>query len=96
MHLIQEKRNPTRWKEEVYEGDDFFEEMLTEKAGNVVVLAGSSQKKTDYIHKALKAGLNMLADKPMAILLALWFSRILEKAFDVADKNNLVLYDMSL
>src|SRR5258707_13260698 len=32
------KENPTRWKEKVYEGEDFFEEMLSDKEGNVVVL----------------------------------------------------------
>jgi len=35
--------NPTSWNEEVYEGDDFFEKMLREKKGNVVVLAGNQQ-----------------------------------------------------
>src|SRR4051812_46756826 len=34
---------PTRWKEEVYTGDDYLQKMLEEKKGNVVVLAGNNQ-----------------------------------------------------
>jgi predicted dehydrogenase len=86
------KENPTRWTEKVYDGEDFFEEMLAEKAGNVVVLAGNNRKKTDYIHKSLSAGFNVLADKPMAITSEGF--QTLEKAFDVAKRNNLVLYDI--
>jgi hypothetical protein len=38
---------PTRWKEEVYQGPDFLSRMLTEKAGNVVVIAGNNKRKID-------------------------------------------------
>jgi len=86
------KENPTHWKEKIYDGEDFFEEMLAEKAGNVVVLAGNNLKKTDYIYKSLNAGFNVLADKPMTITTEGF--QTLEKAFDVAKKNNLVLYDI--
>jgi hypothetical protein len=40
----QRTDNPTRWEEEVYTGDDYFEKMIAEK-GNVVVLAGNNEKK---------------------------------------------------
>ena len=86
------KESPTKWNEEVYDGEDFFEEMLSEKKGNVVVLAGNNKKKTDYIYKSLNAGFNVLADKPMAITSEGF--QTLEKAFDVSKKNNLVLYDI--
>src|SRR5688572_29092751 len=59
--------DPTRWKEEVYTGSDYFEKMLAQKAGNVVVISGNNQKKTESIKRSLEAGLNVLADKPMAI-----------------------------
>ena len=49
--------NPTAWNEIVYTGDDFFEKMISEKAGNVVVLAGNNRKKTEYISKSINAGL---------------------------------------
>src|SRR4030081_2775123 len=51
--------NPTHWKEEVYSGNDFFEKMLAEKKGNVVVLAGNNQKKTEYILGSLQNGFNV-------------------------------------
>src|SRR3546814_16012790 len=58
---------PTAWQEEVHKGKDFLEKMLSEKPGNVVVMAGNNQKTTEYILQSVEAGLNVLADKPMAI-----------------------------
>ena len=84
--------NPTHWKEEVYTGADFFEKMIAEKKGNVVVLAGNNAKKTGYILKALEAGFNVLADKPMAITGEDF--ELLKKAFDIAKEKNLLLYDI--
>jgi predicted dehydrogenase len=84
--------NPTHWKEETYTGNDFFEKMLTDKAGNVVVLAGNNEKKTDYINRSLQAGLHVLADKPMVIN-DQDFEK-LKEAFATASKNNLLLYDI--
>ena len=63
----ERKDNPTYWYEQVYLGDDFFNKMITEKKGNVVVMAGNNQKKTEYIKKSIDAGFNVLGDKPMAI-----------------------------
>jgi predicted dehydrogenase len=59
--------NPTSWNEIVYTGPDFFEKMIGDKAGNVVVLSGNNRKKSEYITKSINAGLNVLADKPMII-----------------------------
>jgi predicted dehydrogenase len=84
--------SPTHWKEVVYTGNDFFEKMLAEKKGNVVVLAGNNAKKTEYILKALEAGFNVLADKPMAITPEDF--ELLKKAFEVAREKNLLLYDI--
>jgi predicted dehydrogenase len=86
------KENPTRWKEEIYTGNDFFEKMIAEKKGNVVVLSGNNQKKSDYILTSLQNGFHVYADKPMAIN-SDGFEE-LKQAFDVAKKNNLVLYDI--
>lgn len=84
--------SPTNWNEKVYKGPDYLEKMLEEKSGNVVVLAGNNQKKTDYIKKAVDAGLNVLADKPMAIDPAGY--ELLKEAFASAEKNNVLLYDI--
>jgi len=84
--------SPTQWKEEVYTGPDFFEKMIADKKGNVVVLSGNNEKKTEYILKALEAGFNVLADKPMAITPEDF--ELLKKAFDVAKEKGLLLYDI--
>ena len=84
--------SPTKWKEVVYTGDDFFEKMIAGKKGNVVVLSGNNQKKTEYILNSLKNGLNVLADKPMVID-SRGFEQ-LKQAFDIAKKNDLLLYDI--
>lgn len=83
---------PTNWKEEVYTGPDFFERMLTDRPGNVVVLSGNNEKKTEYISRSLHAGLNVLADKPMVID-AKGFDT-LSNAFEVAKSKGLLLYDI--
>ena len=86
------KDNPTQWEEKVYTGEDFFQKMLTEKKGNLVILAGNNQLKTDYILSAVKNGLNILSDKPMAIDQA-GFEK-LKDAFETAKKNKVQLYDI--
>ncbi|HZY82157.1 MAG TPA: putative oxidoreductase C-terminal domain-containing protein [Cyclobacteriaceae bacterium] len=84
--------NPTHWNEQLFAGEHFFERMIQEKPGNVVVLSGNNQKKTEYILKSLEAGLNVYADKPMVID-AKGFDQ-LKKSFEVAAKNKLLLYDI--
>ena len=83
---------PTRWKEVVYEGDDYLERMLDGKNGDVVVLAGNNRKKTEYILQSIKAGYHVYADKPMAI--APDGFKKLRKAFTLADRKGLHLYDI--
>jgi len=84
--------NPTHWEEKVYKGADFNERMLAEKSGNVVVLSGNNKKKTEYIKKAVDAGLNVLADKPMCITPQDF--QLLQQAFESAKKNHVLLYDI--
>ncbi|HZX74740.1 MAG TPA: putative oxidoreductase C-terminal domain-containing protein [Cyclobacteriaceae bacterium] len=84
--------NPTHWNEAVYTGSDFFEKMVEEKKGNVVVLSGNNQKKTEYILTSLQNGFNVLADKPMVIDRK-GFDQ-LQQAFEEAAKRKLLLYDI--
>ncbi len=84
--------DPTNWNEIVYTGDDFAEKMLEEKKGNVVVLSGNNRLKTDYIQRSIGAGLNVLADKPMAIDQPNFTS--LTAAFDDAAAKKVLLYDI--
>jgi len=84
--------NPTKWQEKVYVGSDFLEKMIKEKPGNVVVISGNNAKKTKYIMACIEAGLNVLADKPMAITPDDFV--LLKKAFGLAQEKGLFLYDI--
>lgn len=84
--------NPTSWQEKIYTGSDFFERMLAERPGNVVVIAGNNEKKIDYIDGSLNAGLHVLADKPMCIDVA-GFEK-LKANFKTAAAKDLLLYDI--
>jgi len=86
------KDNPTHWNEQVYTGPDFFDKMIADKKGNLVMLSGNNQKKTDYILASLQNGFHVLADKPMVINAA-GFDQ-LKQAFDIAAKKKLLLYDI--
>ncbi|ODS80849.1 MAG: oxidoreductase [Cytophagaceae bacterium SCN 52-12] len=86
------EENPTNWNEQVYKGDDFFQKAIAEKAGNLVILAGNNQKKTDFIKQSVDAGFNVLADKPMAINTEGF--ELLKQAFASAKEKNVLLYDI--
>jgi predicted dehydrogenase len=83
---------PTRWREQVYTGPDFFERMLAEKPGNVVVISGNNARKADYVLRSVQAGLNVLADKPMVIAAADFDS--LKASFAAAESRHVLLYDI--
>lgn len=84
--------DPTDWQQHLYTGPDFFQRMLAEKPGNVVIIAGNNREKIDYIAGSLKAGLHVLADKPMC-LDAAGFEK-LKASFVMADRKNVLLYDI--
>ena len=84
--------SPTSWNAVTYTGKDFFERMIAEKKGNVVMLSGNNKLKTDYILKAVRNGFHVYADKPMAIDIQ-GFKK-LKQAFAIAKKNKLLLYDI--
>lgn len=86
------KHNPTQWVLEQYVGGDYLEKMLAEAEGNTVVISGNNQKKTRYIYESIKAGYNVLADKPMAISKEDF--ALLEQSYKLAEKKGLVLYEL--
>lgn len=83
---------PTHWRGQVYTGPDYLEKMLAERAGNVVVISGNNTRKTDYIVRAVDAGLNVLGDKPM-VLTPADLGR-LAQAFRTAAAKHVLLYDI--
>jgi predicted dehydrogenase len=85
-------QSPTAWQLEVHTGPDFFERMIAEKPGNVVVLSGRNRVKVDRILGSVRAGLHVLADKP-------WILRSeqlpqLEAALAEADAKGVIAYDI--
>jgi predicted dehydrogenase len=83
---------PTSWNQVVYEGSDFFDRLLAEKKGNIIMLAGNNRKKTDYILNSVKAGFHVYADKPMVIRPESFPQ--LEEAFRLAEKKKVMVYDI--
>jgi predicted dehydrogenase len=83
---------PTAWEEEVHTGPDYFERLLAERPGNVVVLSGRNRPKIDRILQSIQAGLNVLADKPWII--ATSDLPKLDTALAEADAKGLVAYDI--
>ncbi len=84
--------NPASWKTEMYKGNDYLEKMFKDKAGNVVIISGNNKRKSKYIKMAIDSGMNVLADKPLAIDQESF--RSLENVFEKAEKNNVLLYDI--
>tara|TARA_R100001369_G_scaffold57188_1_gene84033 strand:+ start:5763 stop:7139 length:1377 start_codon:yes stop_codon:yes gene_type:complete len=84
--------NPTHWKVDSYFGADYLEKMIAKKPGNVMVVAGKNSKKIDYILAAVKAGLNVYADKPLVINPE-GFQK-LEEAFKIAEEKGVMIYDI--
>jgi len=84
--------NPTAWIEKVYTGPDYLEKMIAERKGNVMMVSGNNSRKTEYIKKAVDAGIHVLADKPMAIDSDDFI--MLEEAFKTAEEKGLLIYDV--
>jgi predicted dehydrogenase len=84
--------NPTNWEVKVYTGPDYLQKMLSEKPGNVMVVAGNNAKKTKYILESVREGIHVLSDKPMVITPEDF--TMLEQAFEIAGQNNVLLYDI--
>jgi predicted dehydrogenase len=83
---------PTAWQLDIHTSPDFFDRMLADRPGNVVVFSGRNNEKLDRILRCLQSGLNVLADKPWIIT----SSQIpqLAQALDLAESRNLVAYDI--
>lgn len=83
--------NPTDWHVESHIAPEFLQSMLREPPGNIVVITSRNDLKIRYILSCLRAGQNVLADKPWIIdrkdLAAL------ETALNVAREKHLILYD---
>lgn len=83
---------PTQWALDIHCGPDPLGEMIRDRSGDVVVLAGRNRAKIDRILGSTAAGLNVLADKPWIISSA--DMPKLERALAGAQSKGLVAYDI--
>ena len=88
------EKDPTSWNEVFYTGADYLQKAMAadDKASSVVVLAGKNDKKADYYLAAIKAGFNVLSDKPMAITPDAFEK--LQEAARLADEKGLYFGDI--
>ncbi len=84
--------NPTAWNLEVFAGDDYLKKMISQKPGNVMMVAGKNDKKIDYILEAVQNGIHVYADKPLVINRE-GFEK-LKQAFAIAKEKDLLVYDI--
>ena len=85
-------QDPTRWRVLTHTGADFLERFAADRRGDVVVIAGNNRRKTEYLARAVAAGIHTLADKPMAIDAAGF--EALGRAFSVAREQGVLLCDI--
>lgn len=84
--------NPTSWNLEVYTGADYLQKLISQKPGNVMMVAGKNDQKIDYILAAIENGIHVYADKPLVINPDGF--RKLVKAFQLAEEKKLLLFDI--
>jgi predicted dehydrogenase len=84
--------NPTHWELDIHSTGHSLDELLRDRAGDVVVFTGRNRGKIDRMLKTLGAGLHVLADKPW-IIDASDMGK-LEEALDLAARKNVAAYDI--
>ena len=84
-------QNPTNWQIESHITPEFLKLMLQESPGNIAVVTGPNHIKIDRILASVRAGQNVIADKPW-IVDRQDFSK-LEDALNTAERKHLAVYD---
>jgi len=84
--------NATRWEIDVHLSERFVDELLRDRAGEIVVFAGKNNVKIERMITTISAGLHCLSDKP-------WIIRAsdmtkLEQALDAAEQRGIIAYDI--
>ncbi|HTS60540.1 MAG TPA: putative oxidoreductase C-terminal domain-containing protein [Candidatus Acidoferrales bacterium] len=84
--------DPTAWQLDVHATAEPMQEMIRDRAGDVVVFTGRNRGKIDKIVAALRAGFHVLADKPWIIVPG--DLPKLEEALAMAAEKRLAAYDI--
>jgi|GEM_PF-63797 len=82
---------PANWRVHVHATADFWERLLKEKPGDIVVLSGRNHAKCARIAALARAGLHVLADKPWIIDGA--DMATLEDALESAARSGVAVFD---
>ena len=61
------KDKPTNWTTRIYAGADYWERLVAEKPGDMVVLSGRNTGKIGRIDQLAQLGMHILGDKPWII-----------------------------
>lgn len=83
---------PTSWELDVHFGSQPMEELVRDRAGDIVVFAGRNRHKISRIVQAVEAGFHVLADKPWVIESS--DLPLLEHALAAADERGIIAYDI--
>ena len=92
------KDEPTAWRENVYRGADYLAKFkaaaMAGELGDrpIAIFAGKNDCKGDYVLAAVEAGVNVLADKPLAITPDVFAKT--ERAARLAEKKGLFFADI--
>lgn len=92
-HYNRKVSEQDQWHLDVYTGSDYLKKMLSEKKGDMVLIASNNERKAEYIKKSAESGMSVLADKPMA-LTGNDFEK-LEEAFKAAAARGNYISDLS-
>jgi predicted dehydrogenase len=84
--------NPTNWDLDIHCSPHSLDEMLHDRAGDIVVFTGRNRGKIDRMLPVISAGLHVLADKPWII--SSNDMPKLEQALDLAEKKRVAAYDI--
>ncbi|MBI4873454.1 MAG: oxidoreductase, partial [Acidobacteria bacterium] len=83
--------NPTQWRLRIYAGPDYWERLLADRPGDVLVFSGASRGKIERVQTVIRGRMHALVDKPWIIepedLPAL------EAALGAAEREGVAVYD---
>ena len=84
--------DPTRWELDIHCTPHSLDELLHDRAGDIVVFTGRNRGKIDRMIPVISSGLHVLADKPWIISSAEMPK--LEQALDLAEQKHVAAYDI--